>query len=52
MIEDADKLDLSKPKDEPIRQQPFCLSQPAVELADPRTEKAADPRTETKGLRS
>ena len=25
MIEDADKLDLSKPKDEPIRQQPFCL---------------------------
>ena len=33
MIEDADKLDLSKPKDEPIRQQPFCLSQPAVQLA-------------------
>ena len=29
MIEDADKLDLSKPKDEPVRQQPFCLSQPA-----------------------
>ena len=33
MIEDADKLDLSKPKDEPVRQQPFCLSQPAVQLA-------------------
>ena len=33
MIEDADKLDLSKPKDEPIRQQPFCLIQPAVQLA-------------------